>query len=157
MESLDVDGRRFTVTRATEADLPEIVSLLADDVLGSNRESRQLEPYEAAFRELDSDPHQFLVAVRDEDGAIVGTMQLTLIPGLARAGAKRLLIEAVRLASATRGSGLGTALFGWAHNYGRAHGATLAQLTSDKTRADAHRFYARLGYIASHEGFKSAL
>lgn len=157
METLDVDGRRFTVARATAADLPAIVSLLADDVLGAERESKQLEPYEAAFRELDSDPHQLLIAVRDDDGAIVGTMQLTLIPGLARAGAKRLLIEAVRLAPATRGSGLGTALFGWAHDYGRAHGATLAQLTSDKTRADAHRFYARLGYIASHEGFKSAL
>jgi GNAT superfamily N-acetyltransferase len=157
MESLDVDGRRFRIARAVEADLPALVTLLADDDLGSGRESTQLEPYEAAFREIDSDPHHFLVVVRDDADAIVGTMQLTLIPGLARAGAKRLLIEAVRLAPPTRGSGLGTALFGWAHDYGRTHGATLAQLTSDKTRAHAHRFYERLGYVASHEGFKSAL
>lgn len=157
MESLEVDGRRFTIARAVRSDLPALVGLLADDVLGSGRESTQLAPYEAAFREIDSDPHQFLVVVRDDDDVIVGTMQLTVIPGLSRAGAKRLLIEAVRLAPSTRGAGLGAALFGWAHDYGRANGAVLAQLTCDKTRADAHRFYERLGYVASHEGFKSAL
>jgi GNAT superfamily N-acetyltransferase len=84
-------------------------------------------------------------------------MQLSLIPGLARGGTKRLLIEAVRVARSARGSGLGTALLGWAHDWGRAHGASLAQLTSDKTRVEAHRFYERLGYVASHEGFKSDL
>jgi GNAT superfamily N-acetyltransferase len=84
-------------------------------------------------------------------------MQLTLIPGLARGGAKRLQIEAVRLATSTRGSGLGAALFEWAHAYGERHGATLALLSSDKTRIDAHRFYDRLGYQASHEGFKRPL
>ena len=92
--------------------------------------------------------------MRDEDGVLVGTMQLTLIPGLARGGTKRLQIEAVRLSSATRGTGLGTAMFEWAHAFGNRHGATLAQLTSDKTRVDAHRFYDRLGYRASHEGLK---
>ena len=84
-------------------------------------------------------------------------MQLTLLPCLARGGAKRLHIEAVRLSSSTRGSGLGTALFEWAHEYGRQHGAVVAQLTSDKSRSDAHRLYARLGYTASHEGFKRSL
>ena len=84
-------------------------------------------------------------------------MQLTLVPGLARQGAKRLQIEAVRLASGTRGRGLGTALFDWAHEYGRKQGATLAQLTSDKTRTDAHRFYDGLGYRASHQGYKRPL
>jgi len=157
MESLDVNGRRFTVSRAAAADLPALVSLLADDTLGSVRESAHLAPYEAAFREIDGDPQQFLAVVRDEADVIVGTMQLTLVPGLARAGAKRLLIEAVRLASSARGSGLGSALFGWAHDYGREHGAALAQLTSDKVRVEAHRFYERLGYVASHEGFKAAL
>ncbi len=85
---------------------------------------------------------------------VVGTMQLPLVPGFSRAGAKRLQIEAVRLAHDARGSGLGTALFDWAHEYGRQHGATIAQLTSDKSRTDAHRFYNKVGYAASHEGFK---
>jgi GNAT superfamily N-acetyltransferase len=157
MDSLDVDGHRFTIARAEASDLPALVNLLADDPLGSGRESSRLGPYEAAFRDIESDPNQFLVVVRDDTAGVVGTMQLSLIPGLARAGAKRLLIEAVRLAPSVRRSGLGTALFGWAHDYGRAHGATLAQLTSDKSRVDAHRFYERLGYVASHEGFKSDL
>lgn len=117
----------------------------------------ELEPYLAAFRDIESDPHQYLAAVRDLDGDLVGTMQLTLIPGLARGGVKRLQIEAVRMAPDARGTGLGTALFEWAHAYGRQHGATLAQLTSDKTRVDAHRFYDQLGYKASHEGFKRRL
>jgi GNAT superfamily N-acetyltransferase len=92
--------------------------------------------------------------VSDHDGVLVGTMQLTLIPGLSRGGTKRLQIEAVRLASDTRGTGLGTALFEWAHAFGKQHGATIAQLTTDKRRVDAHRFYERLGYQASHEGLK---
>ena len=157
MHSLEVGGRRFTIDRATESDVPDLVALLADDVLGAGREMHGLDPYLAAFREIDSDPHQYLAAVRDVDGGLVGTMQLTLIPGLARGGAKRLQIEAVRLTSNTRGTGLGTALFAWAHAFGHQHGATLAQLTSDKARIDAHRFYARLDYQASHEGFKRPL
>ena len=84
-------------------------------------------------------------------------MQLTLVSGLARAASKRLQIEAVRLAPDARGGGLGTALFDWAHEYGRQHGAAIAQLTSDKSRTDAHRFYDKVGYTASHEGFKRAL
>lgn len=157
MQTLDIDGRRFTVSRATESDVAGLVALLADDVLGAHRETARLEPYLAAFREIDSDPQQLLVTVRDSDGDLVGTMQLTLIPGLARGGTKRLQIEAVRLASSARGAGLGTALFEWAHAFGHRHGATLAQLTSDKTRTDAHGFYDGLGYRASHEGFKRPL
>ena len=157
MHSLEVDGRRFTIQRATESDVPGLVALLADDVLGADRELPGLEAYLTAFREIDADPHQYLAAVSDVDGGLVGTMQLTLIPGLARGGSKRLQIEAVRLARTTRGSGLGAALFEWAHTYGERHGASLAQLTSDKARIDAHRFYDRLGYRASHEGFKRPL
>ena len=157
MQALEAGGRRFTVDRAAESDLPELMGLLADDVLGAGRESQVIDPYLAAFREIDSDPRQYLAAVRDADGRLVGTMQLTLIPGLARGGAKRLHVEAVRLAPSTRGVGLGTVLFEWAHAYGRQYGATLAQLTSDKTRVDAHRFYDNLGYQASHEGFKRPL
>jgi GNAT superfamily N-acetyltransferase len=157
VDALEAGGRRFTVDRATESDVPDLVALLADDVLGAGRESKAVDPYLTAFREIDSDPRQYLAAVRDADGDLVGTMQLTLIPGLARGGAKRLQIEAVRLASSTRGTGLGTALFEWAHAYGHEHGATLAQLTTDKTRIDAHRFYERLDYQASHEGYKRPL
>lgn len=150
-----VGGRQFSLVRAGEADVPELVTLLADDVLGRARESSALAV--AAFREVDGDPNQLLLAVRDDSGDLVGTMQLTLIPGLARGGAKRLQIEAVRIASSARATGLGSALLEWAHEYGASRGATLAQLTSDRTRTDAHRFYAKLGYEASHEGFKRTL
>lgn len=157
MEVLDLDGSRYHVARASASDVPALAALLADDVLGAQRESPDVEPYAVAFQEIDRDPNQLLVVVRDADDNLVGTMQLTLIPGLARAGAKRLQIEGVRLAATTRGTGLGTALFEWAHEYGHRHGAALVQLTSDKTRTDAHRFYDRLGYRASHEGFKRPL
>lgn len=157
MDAVVVDGHRFRLSRAVEEDLPALVVLLSDDRLGEVRESSNLTRYLRAFREVDGDPSHLLLAVRDQAGDIVGTMQLTLIPGLARSGAKRLQIEAVRLASSSRGTGLGQALFEWAHEYGRAHGAALAQLTSDKTRTDAHRFYEKVGYTASHEGFKRTL
>ena len=157
VEVLDLGGSRYHVARASESDVPALAALLADDVLGAERESTDVEPYLVAFQEIDRDRNQLLVAVRDADDNLVGTMQLTLIPGLARAGAKRLQIEGVRLAATTRGTGLGTALFEWAHEYGYRHGAALVQLTTDKTRTDAHRFYDRLGYRASHEGFKRPL
>ncbi len=157
MDALSADGRRFDLHRAVEDDVPGLVALLADDALGEARESADLTPYLRAFREIDQDPQQLLLAVRDDSGDLVGTMQLTLVPGLARSGAKRLQVEAVRIAAAARGGGLGRALLEWAHDYGRAQGATLAQLTSDKTRTEAHRFYERAGYTASHEGFKRPL
>ena len=84
-------------------------------------------------------------------------MQLTLLPGLARAAATRLQIEAVRIDASVRRTGLGTALLEWAHDYGRERGAVLAQLTTDKSRAEALRFYGRLGYEASHQGLKRSL
>jgi GNAT superfamily N-acetyltransferase len=149
--------RRFMVERARAADVPALVGLLTDDPLGADRETSDLSAYERAFVAIDQDPQQFLAAVRDPDGALVGTMQLTLIPGLSRGATTRLQIEAVRVAESARGTGLGSAMFEWAHDYGRAHGAGLVQLTTDKTRGDAHRFYARLGYDATHEGLKLAL
>lgn len=150
------DGRVLKVERADMEDLPRIVQMLADDVLGAARESADLAPYEAAFAAIDADPHQFLAVVRDGDD-IVGTCQLTLIPGLSRGGAARLQIESVRIAPSARGSGLGTALFSWIHEYGRVHGAAMAQLTTDVQRTDAHRFYEHLGYQATHKGFKLVL
>lgn len=155
--TLEVAGLRFRLTRASAEEVPDLVDLLADDVLGSQRENAPRSRYLQAFAEIDADPSQLLVVARDRAGALVGTMQLTLIPGLSRGGAKRLQIEAVRMAASVRGSGLGSALFAWAHDYGRAQGASLAQLTADKQRDDAHRFYQRLGYRPSHEGFKLPL
>ncbi|MCM3660109.1 GNAT family N-acetyltransferase [Georgenia satyanarayanai] len=157
MDTLTAGGRSYVVARATEEDVPAIVALLTDDDIGACRETDTLDPYLKAFQEIDADPRQFLVVVRDAADRVVGTMQLTLLPGLARAGATRLQVEAVRLAAAVRGSGVGTALFAWAHEYGRRRGATVAQLTTDKRRADAQRFYRRIGYQASHEGLKLAL
>lgn len=152
-----MDGNRYALARAVPGDLPDLVALLSDDALGATRESTDLTTYAAAFREIDEDDAHLLLVVRDEQDHPVGTMQLTLIPGLSRGGTKRLQIEAVRIAASARGGGLGAALLAWAHEYGTSRGATLAQLTSDKTRTDAHRFYETAGYEASHVGFKRPL
>ena len=157
MHTLTLGTRTFTILRAQAQDVPQLVALLADDVLGRERESADLGPYEQAFEQIDQDENQLLLAVRDEPGQIVATMQLTLLPSLSRGGATRLQIEAVRVAASTRGSGLGTALFEWAHQWGRERGARLAQLTTDAARTDAQRFYDRLGYTPSHIGLKLTL
>lgn len=131
-----------------------IVGMLADDPLGAQRESPDdLAPYRAALERLQADANQHLVvAVRQE--RVVGTLQLTIIPGLSRRGATRSIIEGVRIHSAERGSGLGTQLIEWAIEESRRQGCQLVQLTSDTSRVDAHRFYERLGFTASHVGFK---
>ncbi|MER7850859.1 GNAT family N-acetyltransferase [Kitasatospora sp. NPDC096077] len=144
----------LTIRRATEADLPGIVAMLADDPLGATRETPDdLTPYRTAFARIDGDPHQQLV-VAERAGRTIGTLQLTLVPGLSRSGATRAIIEAVRVHADERGSGLGTELIRWAVERSRELGAVLVQLTSDATRTDAHRFYERLGFTASHLGFK---
>nr|WP_229789969.1 GNAT family N-acetyltransferase [Pilimelia terevasa] len=128
--------------------------MLADDPLGAARESPDdLTPYAAAYAVIDADPHQ-LLAVAERDGRVVGTLQLTFLPGLARRGTTRAQIEAVRVASGERGSGLGATLMEWAVEQARDRGCGLVQLTSDSSRTDAHRFYERLGFKASHVGFK---
>ncbi|MFF4256384.1 GNAT family N-acetyltransferase [Streptomyces sp. NPDC001663] len=144
--------------RPAEADdVPAIVAMLADDPLGVQRESPDdLTPYLAALERLTSDQNQHLVvAVRDD--RVVGTLQLTIIPGLSRRGATRSIIEGVRIHADERGSGLGTQLIEWAIDESRRQDCQLVQLTSDKTRTDAHRFYERLGFTASHVGFKLQL
>lgn len=157
MEHLITHGGTYTVARATREDVPDIVALLRDDEIGAGREGADLEPYLAAFAEIDADPQQLLAIVRDEGGVAAATMQLTFVPGLSRGGAKRMIVEGVRVHSSTRGSGLDVAVMDWAHAQGRSHGALLSQLTSDKRREDAHRFYQRLGYTSTHEGFKIGL
>lgn len=144
----------LVLRRAERADLRRLLELLAADQLGATRESADdLAPYEAAFAAIDADPAQLLV-VAVADGAVVGTFQLTFIPGLARRGTLRAQIEAVRVAAEHRGRGLGAAMMRWAMNEARSRGCALVQLTSDRTRDDARRFYERLGFVASHTGFK---
>ncbi|WP_228991852.1 GNAT family N-acetyltransferase [Streptomyces sp. DH8] len=141
----------------TSDDLAPVVAMLADDPLGAQRESPDdLAPYRVAFQRLVDDPNQHVVvAVRE--GRVVGTLQLTIVPGLSRRGATRSIIEGVRVHSDERGSGLGTRLIQWAVDESRRQNCQLVQLTSDATREDAHRFYERLGFTASHVGFKLAL
>ncbi|MFJ4920537.1 GNAT family N-acetyltransferase [Streptomyces sp. NPDC088725] len=147
----------LAIRPATLDDIPAIVDLLADDPLGARRESSDdLAPYLAAYERLAHDPNQrVVVAVRE--GRVVGTLQLTIIPGLSRRGATRSVIEAVRVHADERGSGLGTRFIRWAVEESRQQGCQLVQLTSDASRTDAHRFYERLGFTASHVGFKLQL
>jgi GNAT superfamily N-acetyltransferase len=145
---------------ATAADVVAIVELIAADQLGATRDGvrdeADLAAYAAAFLAIDSDPAHLLI-VAESAGEIVGTLQLSFLPGLARRGALRAQIEAVRVAQSFRGSGLGAAMMHWAIDEARRRGCGLVQLTSDKSRTGAHRFYQRLGFVASHEGMKLAL
>jgi len=153
LASWTIESRTFTLRRAVVADVPEIVELLAADQLGAARDGGDLAVYYRAFEAIDADPAQLLV-VLDSPDAVVGTMQLTFIPGMARRGGLRAQIEAVRVHEAGRSQGLGGRMFDWAIAEARRRGCSLVQLTTDKSRADAHRFYDRLGFVASHEGFK---
>ena len=156
-----MDGRPVGLRRAVADDLPALVALLADDPLGSTREAApgsdpELAPYRQAFALIDGDPaHLLVVAVDGTD--VVGTFQLSFLPGLARRGALRAQIEAVRVRADHRGRGLGAAMIGWAIDEARRRGCALVQLTTQKARTDAHRFYERLGFVASHEGLKLPL
>ena len=142
--------------RATRDDLPDIIALLADDPLGSGRERPGSPPdpaYVVAFDAIEKDSNQLLV-VAQQDGAVIGCLQLSFIPGLSRAGLWRGQIESVRISSAHRGGGLGRQFFEWAIEECRRRRCGLVQLTSDKSRPDALRFYESLGFVASHEGMK---
>lgn len=149
--------------RAATDDLAAIVALLADDGLGRGREDPRVplnRGYVEAFAAIDADPNQLLVVATEgaaPGGAVIGYLQLTLIPGLSRLGQWRGQIESVRVAAAHRGRGIGRAMFAWTIARCRERGCGLVQLTTDKTRADARRFYEGLGFVASHEGMKLAL
>lgn len=153
------DTRTLTVRRAERSDLPAIIALLADDILGAGREivSDPAAPvYVEAFDRIDSNPRTLLL-VAELDGDVVGTAQVHLLQYIGRQGATRAQVEAVRIKSALRGAGLGTQLMRWIFDYVRANGAKIVQLTTDKQRPDAHRFYRSLGFVASHEGMKFTL
>ena len=137
-------------------DLPAIIRLLAEDELGRSRETISSPPdarYVAALEAIEADSNQRLVVAVDGD-QVIGTLQLSFIPGIARHGAWRGQIEAVRIAASYRSTGIGQQMFEWAIAECRAHGCQLVQLTTDKSRTDAHRFYDKLGFVASHEGYK---
>lgn len=139
---------------AAAADLPAILAMLAEDTVPPAREADPSDPrYAVAFEAIDADPNQRLIAAELE-GRVVGTMQLSFLPGLSFVGSWRGLIEAVRIASDLRGQRLGEQMILWAVEQCRARDCKLVQLTSSATRVDAHRFYARLGFVQSHVGMK---
>lgn len=146
----------ITIRRATRADLPAIVRMLADDPLGQQREC-YADPlpasYHVAFDAIDSDPRHELV-VAEAGGAVIGTLQLTLLPYLAYQGGTRALIESVRVDHRFRNRGVGQHLMEWAITRARTAGCHMVQLTTNASRADAQRFYTRLGFVASHVGMK---
>jgi GNAT superfamily N-acetyltransferase len=153
---------------AVRADVPAILELLDDDEITRSRaraggtggdgvvsEGADAASW-AAFEAIDADPRNELIVADDDDG-VIGTCQLTFTPSLSRRGAERMTIEAVRVRSDARGRGIGHAMMIWALDRARERGCGLAQLTTDKRRTDAQRFYASLGFVASHEGMKIAL
>jgi len=148
-----------TFRDARAEDVASIVRLYADDELGSTREVVSDPPedgYLRAFRQIDDDPRQRLVVVEDA-GELVATLQLSFLPHLVLRGGERAQIEAVRVRSDRRGSGLGEAVLRWAIEVARDRGCVLVQLTTNAGRPDARRFYERLGFAASHVGMKLSL
>ncbi|WP_223626857.1 GNAT family N-acetyltransferase [Microbacterium sp. EST19A] len=147
--------------RATIEDTDAVIALLADDAISAARgdvaSDEDRPAYRAGLVEILADSSNDLLVVELGD-EIVGTLQLTSIPGMSRRGARRLLVEAVRVRSDLRSSGVGSALMRWVSDSAApALGAAMVQLTSDASRVDAHRFYEHLGYVGSHKGFKYAV
>lgn len=156
--AFDSRAGRVLLRRATPADADAVIALLADDPISAARGDVASEAdrpaYAAALVDILAEPSNDLLVVELE-GEIVGTLQLTSIPGMARRGARRLLVEAVRVRSDLRSSGIGSAVMRWVGEAAApALGAAMVQLTSDAARTEAHRFYERLGYVGSHLGFK---
>jgi ribosomal protein S18 acetylase RimI-like enzyme len=144
-----------TIRRARREDVGVIVAMLADDPLGSARE-RIEQPlpasYFRAFEALEKDPNIQLVVAEEKDGAVVGCLQLCILPGLSSQGASRGLLEDVRVAAHCRSRGIGESLVQWAITEARGRGCKLVELLTHHTRLDAQRFYKRLGFQPSHVG-----
>ena len=144
---------------AVEVDVPALVAMLADDDIGTQREDPSLPLHQAyvdAFAAIEADPNNELVVVVHEE-QLVGMLQLTFIPYLTHMGTWRCQIEGVRIHRDFRGKGLGTQFFAWAIARAKERGCKLVQLTTDKRRPDAIRFYEQMGFAATHEGFKMKL
>jgi GNAT superfamily N-acetyltransferase len=151
----------ITFRTATKDDLHAIVTLLSDDELAENREKPVgdegvAEEYAKAFAAMEREPYNHML-LAEEDGRIVGALQLVFVPGLSRRGATRAIIESVRVVSDHRGKNVGTALMKEATRRAKDAGCALVQLTSDTRRTRAHLFYRRLGFVQSHAGFKKDL
>lgn len=145
------------IREARKHDVSKIVALLANDLLGQDREDYKdplPEPYFEAFENIDADPNQHLVVLENESDQVIGTLQLSFIPYLTYQGGIRAQIEAVRVHNDYRGQGIGKKLFEWAIGQAKKKGAHVVQLTTDKQRPKAIRFYENLGFKASHEGMK---
>jgi ribosomal protein S18 acetylase RimI-like enzyme len=144
-----------TIRRARRDDVGSIVAMLADDPLGGPRE-RLDEPlpraYFDAFERLERDPNIHLMVAEDGEGAVIGCLQLCILPGLSSQGASRGLLEDVRVASHCRSRGIGERMVQWAVTEARARGCKLVELLTHHTRVDAQRFYERLGFARSHVG-----
>ena len=156
---MSLERDELVFRRARREDVAAIVGMLADDALGRQREDYREplpEAYYAAFAAIDADPRHTLV-VAERAGEVVGTLQLTVLPSLSFQGRPRAQVESVRVAAPWRSHGIGGALMQWAIAEARAAGCHVVQLTTDASRADAHRFYARLGFKASHVGMKLPL
>ena len=160
LATLDVGTSVIVLRRARPGDVAAIVGLLAADQLGAARDGvrtdTDMQAYQRAFAEIDRDPAHVLV-VAEAESRVVATMQLSFLPGLARRGALRAQVEAVRVDQAYRSCGVGHAMLAWAISEARQRGCALIQLTTDKARTNAHRFYERLGFVGSHLGYKFAL
>ena len=151
---LRLGDRTYRVQRAARADVPALVALLSGDETGG---AREIARYEEAYDAVARDSSHYLAVVRAEDDRIVGTMQLTIVPGLARGGVTRMQIEGVRVAASERSRGVGTAMLEWAHGHGRQRGASLAQVTTDRVCERVRTFFARLGYDDTRVGLERAL
>jgi GNAT superfamily N-acetyltransferase len=155
-----IDGSAPMILRDARRDeVPLIVAMLADDALGGTRDKVTdplPEAYYAAFDAIAASRDNRLL-IAELDGEVVGTLQLTFIPGLSKVGAEKMLIEAVRVVRARRGTGIGGQIVAAAIELARARRCKSVELSSHQTRTDAHRFYARLGFVASHVGMKLAL
>jgi GNAT superfamily N-acetyltransferase len=148
------------IRKATKNDVKHIIEMLANDKLGSLREDYKLplpSSYISAFQNIESDPNQELMVVENQKGEVIGTMQLSFIQYLTYQGGIRAQIEAVRIHKDHRGSGLGTNMLEWAISRAKEKGAHVLQLTTDKKRPEALRFYKNMGFKASHEGMKMHL
>jgi GNAT superfamily N-acetyltransferase len=145
--------------QATRADIPSIVRLLADDALGSQRERYQAplpEPYNVAFRQIEADPNHELI-VAEQTGEVIGTLHLIFLPSLSYQGGLRAQVESVRVDKRFQSQGIGSQMMKWTIERARRRGAHVMQLTTHKSRLDAHRFYERLGFEGSHLGMKISL
>jgi GNAT superfamily N-acetyltransferase len=147
----------MTFRNATQNDLPQIVEMIADDELGKTRENYQSPlpaEYLKAFKNINADQNQELIVIENDNTEIIGTLQLSFIQYLTYRGGIRAQIEAVRIRKDKRGKGLGKAMFKWAINRAKERNAHLLQLTTDKKRPQAIKFYEDLGFKATHEGMK---